>query len=168
MPQGCDDGEDLLEKLAAQEAREKLERAAAKEVKKKEAAWLLAEEDAAWATEEVTTPDNGKQVAGSEETVAATAAATAAKLEPVTKPAPQPKRKPLREIEDKWGAQASAQQKFGEEDGMMESVGPSLAESMAGPAPVKKSPPPQPKKKEKKKWGKIDSNLIGFDADNPN
>lgn len=165
----------VLEKLAAQEAQEKLEREAAA----KEAARLQAEEEAAWEAEE-NAAWTAEEAARTSQ-LARTPEPATTKIQNTTsvekkEPAPKPKAKVVRkpvEIESKWGAPVALPEGYVlEDDADMPSLAeaslamPSLAEALT--APVKKTPPPQPKKKEKKKWGKVDANLIGFDADNLN
>jgi len=190
--EGEDDGMDLLDRLAAQEAEEKVKRAAAQAAADKEAAALAAEEEAAAAnsTPAVTTSTFvSKFVKTPMGTVAPTAnsnPAVSKKVDPMVAAAEAAatkvfKRKPPVEIASKWGAPVkqeypvSAEQVLQEdEDG--EDAEPSLAEAFAGPtladaltAPKQKNVvAPQAKKKEKKKWGKVDATLIGFDADNLN
>lgn len=173
------DQDNLLDKLAAQEAQEKAERAAKEEAEAKQkaeedAAWW-AQEQADWAEEEAAaaTPHVVRPNATTSATKETPAAAKAEPAEPVAKPKPKPKRRAPVEIESKWGTPAVPAEaavfvgEEGEEGSLLAEEAPSLAESVKK-VPVKKTPPPQPKKKEKKSWGKLDASLIGFDDNNPN
>jgi hypothetical protein len=148
-----------------QEIVDEKEAAAEKEAEEKraarEAAELAAQE--AEETEKADTMGDAAEV----EVQETKAAPKVAEKKVAAKPKPKPKPKPV-EIESKWGVTANATQQGGQDDeGAEDGAGPSLAESIAA-VPVKKTAPPQPKKKEKKKWGKADASLIGFDTDNPN
>jgi len=181
------DEDGFLEKLAKQEKLEKVERAAAAE----EAARLAAEQQAAWEAEEGWQGETAVQAVGSTvnatftKSAAASAAAPAAAPAPVSmaewakagvkkSAAPKPKRKPV-EIANKWGAPVALRQEEGDDEDFLDIAGPalgealpSLADAMSMPVSKKTQPPPQPKTKAKKKWGKVDSSLLGLDADNQN
>jgi len=153
----------LLEALAEQAAQETLEKEAAQ---KEAAAAAAARREAGEAEEEDPAPKKVEV----KSSAAVLSPPTVQQAEPVVPaPTPNPKRKPPVEIESKWGAPAVPVGFVLEEDGDMPSLGeslPSLADALT--APKQKAPQPQPKKKDKKKWGKVDTNLLGFDADNPN
>lgn len=174
--------DDLLERLAVQEAKEKIERAKQKAIDEEEAALLAAEEDEMWAELPPTKIVGIKAPAAAAPVIAdPTGRVTTASLTL----APKPKRKPPVEKASMWSVPQTAAPEQediiggADEDGeeTVLAAGPSLADSMPSlsqsmtmPTP-KKSPAPQanqPKKKEKKKWGKVDANLLGLDADNLN
>jgi hypothetical protein len=93
---------------------------------------------------------------------------------PKPTPAPPPPKpvkvvKPKPVLENKWGdsAEVPLPAEFQEEG---DDVGPSLADAVAAAAQPsgKKGPVAQPKKKEKKKFAKVSTAELGFDANNPN
>lgn len=92
---------------------------------------------------------------------------------PKPTPAPPPPKpakvvKPKAVLENKWGESPEVPLPPEFQDG--EDAGPSLADALAAAAQPsgKKGPAAQPKKKEKKKFAKVSTAELGFDANNPN
>merc|ERR1712039_673145 len=168
--------DDILERLAAQEAQEKIERAAAKKAAEEEAALLAAEEDEMWAEPgtKIIAPPTKATASTAKVINGPTARVTTASM--TLSRAPKPKRKPPVDKPSIWGVPTPQAARAEEED--IDTADGDDTAAAGYPAPATSTPAmpslaesltmPAPKKKEKKKWGKVDASLIGFDADNLN